>query len=81
MLGLVVAVCPGLCRTDMVDPFRSSSKLSFSDRWTFYVTQLLFGRSASEAAADIVFLAAHLPDEKRCDFHGRFVQNRQVSVY
>ena len=80
-LALLVAVCPGLVRTGMTDPFRASSTMTLSQSLAFWFVRWVAGKSAAAAAADIVFLAAELPAE-RCDVYcGKFAQGRQIAAY
>jgi carbonyl reductase 1 len=79
--ALVVALCPGLVRTGMVDPFRVGSGLSSRwSRWSFWAMQWLVGRSAWAAAADVVWLAL-LPPRRCRDLNGRLVRGRIAVSY
>lgn len=71
---LVVACCPGLCRTDM-----ATGRGTWMSN-ILWAASFLIGHSASGGADTPVWLAT-LPESERAAYHGKFVRSREVQGY
>jgi NAD(P)-dependent dehydrogenase (short-subunit alcohol dehydrogenase family) len=78
-----VAVCPGLCRTEMLDgPSADCSFLRrLASRCSFAVVKQLVGQSAEAGAGAAAWMVLELPESRLEEFNGRFVRQREVQPF